>query len=424
MDEVPRVAHPTAKAFFDALDQYNERREGRNRNDDTDNKKDGAVNKGESTPKGSPSMSSFLRRKSQSLGWRNRHSQNKYYPVTVLQSRTILKSTEEIIPASNDQQRDCGIRPRHFSVLQVQRGEVDGTYGTGATVWPAAMVLIKYLERNSSNCVGKKSDIVGNDMKNDQTFNNDLLVSLQGKHVIDLGAGTGVTSIGAALLGAKSVVCTDGEELVVGLARRNIRWASDQLSVSLCSLESKSPYQRSQTRPEKEMETASSCDIREKPLPTREDGNHDGIYDTMLIDDCPIRAQKYWWGDGTYRNLMSSTEDNGLIILVADCVLPKLYPIAPLVQAIDECLREHDDNNKKGDRRKLLTGPSSSCAILSYEHRYFPDYDPRIEFRRLASERCLDVFTVPRDAMDPIYSLEDVEIWIVRRRHDEYSTAN
>ena len=55
-------------------------------------------------------------------------------------------------------------------------------------------------------------------------------------------------------------------------------------------------------------------------------------------------------------------------------------------------------------------------AILSYEHRYYPEYDPRTEFRRLASMRSLEVCVVPRSDMDPVYSLEDVEIWIVRRR--------
>ena len=423
MDELPRVAHPTAKAFFDALDQYNERREGKDRIDTIENNKDGTVNKVAATSKGSRFKSSSLKRKSQSLGWRNRHSQNEYYPITVLQSRTTSQSKDNSIPTSREQQRDYRLLARHFSVLQVQRGEVDGTYGTGATVWPAAVVLIKYLERNNSHGFHGNEDCLDNKIKNDQHINDDFSVSLQGKHVVDLGAGTGVTSIAAALLGAKSVVCTDGEESVVGLALNNIRRASDQLSVSLCSSQSKLPHQGSQTKPKTETEKPSSFDTGEKATPTIKDGNHSDIGDTVVIDNCQIRAQKYWWGDGTYRNLMSCTEDNGLVILVADCVLPKLYPIAPLVQAIDECLREHDNNNKKHNQQKHSSVPSSSCAVLSYEHRYYPEYDPRIEFRRLAFERCLNVSIVQRDAMDPVYSLEDVEIWIVRRNHDESSSA-
>mmetsp|Transcript_18101 Transcript_18101/g.50329 ORF Transcript_18101/g.50329 Transcript_18101/m.50329 type:complete len:143 (+) Transcript_18101:138-566(+) len=117
-------------------------------------------------------------------------------------------------------------------------------------------------------------------------------------------------------------------------------------------------------------------------------------------------------GNGNSNSFVESNTNtnDGLVILVADCVLPKLYPIAPLVQAIDECFRLRDDHSPS-------PSPSSpSVAILSYEHRYYPEYDPRTEFRRLAAERCLDVVTVPREEMDPVYSLEDVELWIVRRR--------
>ena len=77
----------------------------------------------------------------------------------------------------------------------------------------------------------------------------------------------------------------------------------------------------------------------------------------------------------------------------------KLYPIAPLVQAIDE----------------LLVSPNS-VAILSYEHRYFSEeYDPRDKFRELASSRGLEVNTISTDKMDPVYSVDDIEIWHVQR---------
>ncbi len=360
MTQLPQNAHPTAKAFFDALDQYNKDQAGGHQTIDNDD------------DNGKPPISDALKRKSQSLGWRNRNSQNEFYPVTVCQSFPSSKA--------DTGSRSTQIRHRNFSVHQVQRGEVEGTYGTGATVWPAAMVLIKYLERNHNNDISKNSDNSG---KNDL----ELQVTLRGRHVIDLGGGTGIGSIAAALLGASSVVCTDGEESVVRLARDNIVRASHQLS---------------------EVQE----DVKSDPLSTV----HDSPSDTVVsISDCPIRAQTYWWGDGTSQSLMGSNDNTGLAILVADCVLPKLYPIAPLVQAIDECLRLHDE--KEGtydDRNPSSSAFSSSFAVVSYEHRYYPDYDPRVEFRRLATESSLDVFAVPREEMDPVYSLEDVEIWIVR----------
>jgi predicted nicotinamide N-methyase len=274
-ESLPKAAHPTAKAFFDALD----------------------------TRTASLKQSEALKRRSQSLGWRNRYSQQVYYPVTMCINFA-------------------------FSVQQVQRGEVDGTYGTGATVWPAAMVLIKYLEKNPQ------------------------LVS--SKRVVDLGSGTGVTSIAAALLGATHVICTDGEEPVVRLALDNVNHAATEIKDS------------------QQAKQLSHC---------------------ATISNCPVAVQKYWWGTGDL------PDDSCDVVLVADCVLPKLYPIAPLVQAIDQ----------------LLTA-ENAVAILSYEHRYYPDYDPRDKFRKLATDRGLHVETVSSTDMDPVYSVDDIEIWHVTRR--------
>ena len=62
-----RSAHPTAKAFFDALDQHNREQEEEN----DDEKNDGnAITKTTATALGKPFMSESLKRKSQSLGWR------------------------------------------------------------------------------------------------------------------------------------------------------------------------------------------------------------------------------------------------------------------------------------------------------------------------------------------------------------------
>ena len=83
---------------------------------------------------------------------------------------------------------------------------------------------------------------------------------------------------------------------------------------------------------------------------------------------------------------------------MADCVLPKLYPIAPLVQAVDE----------------LLCKPKA-LALISYEHRYYPEYDPRDKFRELAIGRGLDVELVSSTLHHPVYNVDDIEIWKVYR---------
>jgi predicted nicotinamide N-methyase len=266
---------PAARAFFAALD-------------------------GETSSAGA---SAFVKKRIQTLGWRNRYSQVEFYPVTV-----------------------DGV---NFSVRQVQRGELEGTYGTGATVWPASVVLLKYLEKHADKL-------------------------LRNKRIVDLGSGTGITAIAAALLGAKEVVCTDGEPNVVKLAVENLQHAFGELT--------------------------EQVDVT------------DG--ETKSIRGCPLHIQTYWWCSGAIHG--GNTAD---VILVSDCVLPKLYPIGPLVDAIDE----------------LLVNPTS-VAILSYEYRYYPEFDPGEEFRRLCALKGLDVESIPLSEHDPVYSVEDIEVWHVRRR--------
>jgi predicted nicotinamide N-methyase len=283
---------PAARAFFKALDDSSK----------------------SSSPNCVNTSSSLIRKKIQVLGWRNRYSQEPDYPVTV--------------------------RDATFHVRQVQRGELEGTYGTGATVWPASMVLIKFLERQPS--------------------------VVEGRHVVDLGSGTAVTTVAAAVLKARAVVCTDGEAPVVQLALDNIRSASRSLRSS-GSL------------------AGSSHDSAEENISTS---------NTFDVLGCPVTVQEYWWGSDTV--LPGPPAD---LVLVSDCVLPKLYPIAPLVTALDV----------------LLTQPSA-VAILSYEKRWYPDYDPKEKFVELANSKQLEVEVIPVSEQDDVYSVEDIELWRVKRR--------
>jgi len=263
-------SHPTAKAIFAAFD-------------------------GNSTMHvSSKTQSNLIRKQLQSLGWRSRYSQSKDYPIS--------------------------IKGKNFTIEQVQRGEIDGTFGTGATVWPASIVLLKYLELH--------------------------LDKVKGKKVIDLGAGTGITSMAAAILGAERVVCTDGVESVVKLARQNISKACTQLE-----------------REEEEISKQCGC----------------------------IETQYYWWGSGSIKEQFDT-------IIIADCVLPKLYPIAPLVDALDELMKD------------------DAVAILSYEHRHFEHYHPEDKFRELAKAKGMIVKKISADELDPVYSVDDIEIWEVTKQ--------
>jgi hypothetical protein len=118
---------------------------------------------------------------------------------------------------------------------------------------------------------------------------------------------------------------------------------------------------------------------------------------TLYVAGCPVTVQSYWWGSDTV--LPGPPAD---VILVSDCVLPKLYPIAPLVKALDT----------------LLTEPEA-VAILSFEKRWYPEYDPKAKFEELALERNLSVEVVPMEEQDAVYSVEDIQLWRVRRRRCE-----
>lgn len=72
-----------------------------------------------------------------------------------------------------------------------------------------------------------------------------------------------------------------------------------------------------------------------------------------------IKILEYDWLDCS-----SFKETSFDYLLISDCVLPKLYPIDMLVTAVDYLM----------DRNTI--------ALFSYEHRPFPQYDPRQVKRR------------------------------------------
>lgn len=314
---------PTAQAFFAALDNQTT---------------------GTTTTKKS---SALIRKRIQTLGWRNRYSQSEYYPIDLTLSKQKSTETDDEYITGNvtDETRI------QFSVRQHQRGELEGTFGTGATVWPASLVLIKYMEKHAAKLI-------------------------QNKRIVDLGSGTGVTSLAAAYLGAQQVICTDGEPAVVQLALENVK----------------------QQIKRQEQQLKMSCEIKETVSNEKDP--------LMELNGCVIHVQQYWWGSGTIHfdsDLDGKPDPDNIVVLVSDCVLPKLYPIAPLVDALDELLPRFPET-------------INCSAILSYEHRYFPDYDPRDKFRELCQVKGLQVTVIPLEEQDPVYSVEDIEIWQVVRR--------
>lgn len=166
-------------------------------------------------------------------------------------------------------------------------------------------------------------------------------------------------------------MCTDGVDSVVELAKENIK---------------------------------SSVAMSNNDSIEDESGNcGDDITDMYNIGRSKVKARKYLWGDGSLCNELKclNNGDNKYthfdIILVSDCVLPKLYPIKPLVEAIDEL------------------SSKTTVTYMSYEYRYFPEYDPKEFFINAVKERGFEVRTVPLEEQHPIYSVDDIEIWEVKR---------
>ena len=106
-----------------------------------------------------------------SLNWRQKFQNERFYKIS-LKNGASLK------------------------IEQITNGEMKGI-GTGSMVWPAAHVLIKYLE---------KETLAANWLLN--------------KRVCDIGAGTGCAGLALTALGAR-VTLTDQEELLP-LMERNL----------------------------------------------------------------------------------------------------------------------------------------------------------------------------------------------------------
>jgi len=220
------------------------------------------------------------------LSWRNRHCGAAHFELQVAAGAPPVK------------------------VAQVMGGE-EKQIGTGTTVWDASTVLIRYLQHSGT--------------------------SVEGKKLVDLGSGTGVTGFAAAALGAQ-VTVTDQAQILF-LLRQNL--AENEASGAV---------------------PAGSVSVAE-----------------------------FSWGEDASH--LAPPVD---VVLACECIVPRLYPIEPLVAAIAD-----------------LSGPDT-VTLVAYEHRERA-FSPQARFAELAAERGLEVENVAQAEMDPLYRADDIEIWRVTR---------
>lgn len=242
--------------------------------------------------------SSKLKAVSNVLTWRQSYESSEYYSYPL----------DEAVVDGEDEK---------VLIRQIRNGEMK-ELGTGTFVWPAAIILTKYLEK----CYREDKNI------------------FVGKRCIDIGSGTGITGIIATLLGFEEVVLTD-QECVLSLMEENVQTLmkySQNKSIKVGS----------------------------------------------------IRCSDYDWG-AEHSHLQPPFDT----ILVSDCVLPKLYPILPLILAVKAVMS------------------STSKAYFSYEHRPYPLFDPRDEFARLCQLNGMEVKKIPISQHHEFYNCEEIELWEV-----------
>ncbi|KAL7465367.1 hypothetical protein ACHAXS_007682 [Conticribra weissflogii] len=416
-EPLPTQPHPVASAFF-ALHDYEIR--------STSEVRFHCHNSSIIKNHVSSGCGSTLAKIRNSVGWRTRYSSTDWHPVSITPvsrrrgcdndnngvgkaDRDVPPTTKDVIRSEKSVQGEWHKdKPEIFHVRQVFPGKniEHATYfcskkwetpvseasnienecrlGTGATVWPGSMVLLKYLEKISHEAADNPPPHATEEMQ--QKYRHGIL---EGKTIVDLGSGTGITAIASALLGAECVVCTDGCDPVVDLARMNVRQAAKKLNTQ-----------------SNDVTTLARENV--------------GKERNFNIRGCEIIVRRYLWGDGTLlkeipENRNSATHEETEqddqqevkkhfdIILCADCVVPKLYPIDPLVDALDE-----------------LSG-IDTISYMSYEKRHYEHFDPSKEFRRLAENKHFKVEVIPEEQLHPMYFADDIEIWKITRCRDQFT---
>ncbi|RLN87445.1 hypothetical protein BBJ28_00009389 [Nothophytophthora sp. Chile5] len=109
-----------------------------------------------------------------------------------------------------------------------------------------------------------------------------------------------------------------------------------------------------------------------------------------------IDVVAYEWGKPPSERLIPPTgEVYPDLILISDCILPRLYPIEPLVEALALLSRAH------------------TRILISYEHRHYQHFQPKHRFWELMQARSFALRVLDADEYHPHYRADDIEIWEV-----------
>ncbi|KAL4151699.1 hypothetical protein PRNP1_008641 [Phytophthora ramorum] len=172
------------------------------------------------------------------------------------------------------------------------------------------------------------------------TENPRALAESDSPFVLELGSGTGAVGIAAAmLLDAGRVVLTDMD---------NVRFIMQE-----------------------------NADLAQE----------DGVIDNHVVID----VEAYEWGQPPSKRLVPESYPD--LILVSDCILPRLYPIEPLVEALALLSRSH------------------TRILISYEHRHYQHFQPKQRFWQLMQAHKFSLRVIDAAEYHPHYIASDIEVW-------------
>ncbi|GMF19564.1 unnamed protein product [Phytophthora lilii] len=107
-----------------------------------------------------------------------------------------------------------------------------------------------------------------------------------------------------------------------------------------------------------------------------------------------VDVEEYEWGQPPSESLIPSPEETCPdLILVSDCILPRLYPIEPLVEALTILSRPH------------------TRILISYEHRHYQHFQPKQRFWQLMQARKFSLRVIESSEYHPHYVAADIEVW-------------
>ncbi|GMF26042.1 unnamed protein product [Phytophthora fragariaefolia] len=104
-----------------------------------------------------------------------------------------------------------------------------------------------------------------------------------------------------------------------------------------------------------------------------------------------VEVDEYEWGQPPTEHLIRGYYPD--LILVSDCILPRLYPIEPLVEALVALSRSH------------------TRILVSYEHRHYQNFQPKHRFWELMQAHKFSLRVIESAEYHPHYVAADIEVW-------------